>query len=350
MTISLDFGRQARLALLLLAGASLSACVTPRYPSHAAGPQIGPAAPGQGGYKVGAPYQVAGIWYVPREDATYDQTGIASWYGDEFHQKATANGETFDMNAASAAHTTLPLPSMVEVTNLDNGKKLVVRVNDRGPFVDNRIIDLSHEAARELGYDRAGLAHVRVRYVGPAPLLGPDAGIRYAGDKPLPTRLASVAPARAAMAYGAAPDPALALAPGAAAAPMRAAPAVVGITSGALPPLTGAAISSTPIAAAPIVAAPLAAAHAGPAALASTASVASGLRIQAGAFSSEVNAQRAAAQLATAGRASVEPVQRDGLTLYRVVLPAPADEVAAYALRDRVAEIGFADARVVRIF
>ena len=136
--------QNAKLALVLLAGASLAACATPRYPSHATGPAPGAPMPGQGGYKVGAPYQVAGVWYVPKEDPSYDQTGVASWYGDEFHQKATANGEIFDMNAVSAAHTTLPMPSLVEVTNLDNGKKLVVRVNDRGPFVGNRIIDLSH--------------------------------------------------------------------------------------------------------------------------------------------------------------------------------------------------------------
>src|SRR5207244_1627595 len=176
----LNWTLTARLALVVLAGASLSACVTPRYATHATGPQVGAPGPEQGGYKVGAPYQVGGIWYVPKEDPNYDRTGVASWYGDAFNQKTTANGEIFDMNAVTAAHTTLPLPSMVEVTNLDNGKTLVVRVNDRGPFVGDRIIDLSRQAARQLGYDRAGLAHVRVRYVGPAPLLGPDAGVRYA--------------------------------------------------------------------------------------------------------------------------------------------------------------------------
>jgi rare lipoprotein A len=176
------------LAVVLMAGASLAACasIQPRYPSQAGGP---PKATTQGAYKVGAPYQVAGIWYVPKEDPNYDQTGIASWYGDAFHMKATANGEVFDMNAVTAAHTTLPLPSMVEVTNLDNGRKLMVRVNDRGPFVGNRIIDLSRAAAQELGYDRAGLANVRVRYVGPAPLTGPAAGVRYAQKTPLPTHL-----------------------------------------------------------------------------------------------------------------------------------------------------------------
>jgi len=300
-------GRRARLVVAIAAGASLAACATiqPRYPSRTTGPD----APATGAYKVGKPYQVGGVWYVPREQPDYDATGVASWYGDEFHQKATANGERFDMNAVSGAHTTLPLPSMVEVTNLDNGRKLTVRVNDRGPFVGDRIIDLSREAARQLGYDRAGLARVRVRYVGPAPLLGPDAGLRYASGPARP---------RADVALVALPAPSSAV--------------EETITAQTLPPITGSAISSAPIAS-PVVAA-----------------ASSGLRIQAGAFSSEAIAQRAVAQLSSAGAASIEPLQRDGSVLYRVMLPAPSDETAAYALRDRVAEIGFTDARVVRTF
>lgn len=333
MTKSTSCGRSIRIALILLAGASVTACVTPRYPSRADG--VGKAPPmGQGEYKVGKPYQVNGVWYVPREQPNYDQRGVASWYGDQFHLKATANGETFDMNNVSAAHTTLPLPSMVEVTNLDNGRTLVVRVNDRGPFANNRIIDLSREAARQLGYDRAGLANVRVRYLGPAPLLGPGAGRRYADAGPLPTRAATAA---APMAMAATSNEVRQTAPG---APPRAMSAMsrpaddVAVSS--LPPITGSAISDAPIA--------------GPTLMASAPSAGTGLRIQAGAFSSQANAQRAVAQLSVAGTASIEPLQREGTTLYRVVLPAPADEAEAYALRDRVAEIGFSDARVVSAF
>jgi rare lipoprotein A len=322
-----------RYAVVLLGGVSLVACagITPRYPSQAKGPQTVP--PAQSEYKVGKPYQVGGVWYVPREQPNYDQTGVASWYGEQFHMKATANGETFDMATVSAAHTTLPLPSMVEVTNLDNGRKLVVRVNDRGPFVGDRIIDLSREAARQLGYERQGLARVRVRYVGPAPLLGPDGGLRYANAKPYPTRLPTAA-AIASPAVDAA-DPVMELA----AATPRAAPRATAITSETLPPLTGSAISSTPIPPAPT--APMDV---------SAIPIKSALRVQAGAFTSEVNAQRAVSQLSVAGRATIEPLEREGLTLYRVVLPAPEDEAGAYALRDRVAEIGFEDARVVRTF
>ena len=332
MANSADIGRGARLAMAVLAAAALAACasITPRYPSQAQGPQ-GPA-PAQGEYKVGKPYQVGGVWYVPREQPDYDQTGVASWYGEQFHMKATANGELFDMAAVSAAHTTLPLPSLVEVTNLDNGRKLVVRVNDRGPFIGDRIIDLSREAARQLDYDRNGLARVRVRYVGAAPLLGPDGGLRYANARPYPTRLPPATPAFRPPVAGV--DPVLELA----GATPRAIPSAAPVISESLPPLTGSAISSAPIA--PAV---------------STAAIApvamrSALRVQAGAFTSEVSARRAVSQLVPAGAASIEALERDGLTLYRVVLPAPEDEAAAYALRDRVAEIGFIDARVVRTF
>jgi len=106
---------------------------------------------------------VGGIWYYPERDLTYDETGIGSWYGDEFSGKLTANGEIFDPELVTAAHKTLPMPSVVRVTNLDNGKSLVVRINDRGPFVAGRIIDLSREAARRIGYKDNGLARVRVQ-------------------------------------------------------------------------------------------------------------------------------------------------------------------------------------------
>jgi rare lipoprotein A len=118
--------------------------------------------------KIGAPYQVAGTWYVPAHEPDYDETGVASWYGNEFHGKPTANGEIFDMNVVSGAHPTLPIPSLVEVTNLANGRSVIVRVNDRGPFVGNRLIDMSSRGAELLGFRQQGHTNVRVRYVGPA--------------------------------------------------------------------------------------------------------------------------------------------------------------------------------------
>ncbi len=135
----------------------------------------GKAVPKGGGiYKVGEPYKVAGRWYVPRKVAHYDRTGIASWYGAAFHGRRTANGEIYDMNALTAGHPTLPLPSYAYVTNLDNGRTILVRINDRGPYVNDRLIDLSLRSATELGYTRHGLARVRVRYAGRAPLDGND--------------------------------------------------------------------------------------------------------------------------------------------------------------------------------
>lgn len=127
------------------------------------------AAPlGPGGiYKVGNPYKVGGVWYYPAVDPGYDETGVASWYGPKFHGKRTANGEMFDQHAITAAHKTLPLPSWVEVTNLKNNKTLIVRVNDRGPYAHNRILDLSRAAANELGFLNAGTTPVRVRVVAP---------------------------------------------------------------------------------------------------------------------------------------------------------------------------------------
>ena len=114
-------------------------------------------------YKVGNPYKINGKWYYPAVDYQYDEVGIASWYGPGFHGKTTANGEVFDQNKISAAHRTLPMPSVVKVTNLENGLVLEkVRINDRGPFARNRIIDLSKKAAEELGFIKNGVAKVRV--------------------------------------------------------------------------------------------------------------------------------------------------------------------------------------------
>jgi rare lipoprotein A len=118
--------------------------------------------------KIGAPYQVAGVWYVPAHEPDYDETGVASWYGSQFQGRPTANGEIFDMNVVTGAHPTLPIPSLVEVTNLANGRSIIVRINDRGPFVSSRLIDMSARGAELLGFKEKGRTNVRVRYVGPA--------------------------------------------------------------------------------------------------------------------------------------------------------------------------------------
>ena len=125
---------------------------------------------GGGRYHVGKPYQVAGRWFEPKEQPNYDKKGMASWYGEAFNRRKTSNGEWFDMSRLTAAHATLPLPSYVKVTNLDNGRDVIVRVNDRGPFVGTRIIDVSKRTAEVLDFKRKGKTEVRVQYIGPAPL------------------------------------------------------------------------------------------------------------------------------------------------------------------------------------
>jgi len=137
---------------------------SPRYPGN------GPLPRGGGRYHIGEPYQVAGRWFTPKVQPGYDKVGLASWYGPQFHRRQTSNGEWFDMNYLTAAHATLPLPSYAKVTNLQNGREVIVRINDRGPFVGDRIIDLSRQAATVLGFKEQGKAEVRVQYLGPAPL------------------------------------------------------------------------------------------------------------------------------------------------------------------------------------
>lgn len=133
-----------------------------------------PVPKGGGTYRVGKPYTVAGRVYVPEEDTSYREEGMASWYGDDFHGRLTANGEVFDMASLTAAHPTLPMPCYARVTNLGNGKSLIVRVNDRGPYHGNRLIDVSNRAAELLEFKGNGVARVRVEYVGRAPLEGDD--------------------------------------------------------------------------------------------------------------------------------------------------------------------------------
>lgn len=296
---------------LIFAGLTLSACATgpdgrySKYPTSASGYGRVHAKPVYRGakarrpisvgdqtlgrYKVGDPYQVDGRWYVPAEQPDYDEVGMASWYGDAFHAKATANGELFDMTALTAAHKTLPLPSIVEVTNLGNGRRIRVRVNDRGPFVDGRILDLSRAAAAELGFAGQGLARVRVRYIGPAPLGSPSDGLMMAGV---------TAPPRTAAPVRAASEP---------------------ILAHPVDPTVPKAVDS--------------------------------FEVAVGAFSDPSTAQglvdRLSGPLSSSGQVRVVPVQRAGLTLYRVVVTAIANEAQALAVRQQLSIFGLLDARVI---
>jgi peptidoglycan lytic transglycosylase len=172
------------LRLVALAGGCLALAncagggkIDPRYgvaSSERVIPLGQPVPKGGGVYRVGKPYEVAGRTYYPREDINYSAVGTASWYGDDFHGRYTANGEIFDENAISAAHPTMPLPSYARVTNLRNHRSIVVRINDRGPYAHDRLIDVSVKTAKLLGFYDDGTAKVKVQYVGRAPLAGSD--------------------------------------------------------------------------------------------------------------------------------------------------------------------------------
>src|SRR3954454_9213765 len=203
----------ARGAAAVLACALLASCassgkfasrVDPQY-GVSSSPRVGEfgesVPKGGGTYRVGKPYTVGGRVYVPEEDTSYREEGLASWYGNDFHGRLTANGEVFDMGSLTAAHPTLPMPCYVRVTNIRNGKSLILRVNDRGPYHGNRLIDVSTRAAKMLEFDGYGVARVSVEYVGRAPLEGSDdrlleATLRTGVPAPSPSlvRVASARP------------------------------------------------------------------------------------------------------------------------------------------------------------
>lgn len=306
---------------------------------------------GGGTYKLGSPYKVAGRWYVPHENPNYVENGVASWYGDDFHGRKTANGEVFDANALTAAHPTLPLPSYAVVTNLDNGKSVLVRINDRGPYVNDRIIDLSYASAKELGYLNHGRARVRVQYAGRAPLNGNDGRERQylaeqqsrRGNSFPPVALASnrydAPPAyeNDRQAYGNAPPP----------------PATSGQWSpiGYRSALTGKAsqpvrrdYADRPIETASFgeqrmsLTAPPAAAR--PFAPART-------YVQVGLFRDRSNAERLRRELGSLGPVEVAPVQTaNGLQVYRVRM-GPFSPDAAGRTQNQIAAYGVADSSIV---
>lgn len=202
----------------------LTSKIDPKY-GVAASPRVvkpgDPVPKGGGTYRVGKPYVVAGKTYTPSENTQYRSEGLASWYGDDFHGRLTANGEVYDMKSIAAAHPTLPMPCYVRVTNMGNGRSMVVRVNDRGPYHGNRVIDVSERAADLLGFKAVGTARVRVEYVGRAPLEGSDdlqlvATLRENGKQVAPTggtMFASVGNLFSTKSRASAPVPAMAEVP-----------------------------------------------------------------------------------------------------------------------------------------
>jgi len=286
------------LGLLAMAGLALvglAACSTPRSvpaPVTLSEPSPVPDAPQK--VKIGQPYQISGIWYYPKDDQNYDQTGIASWYGHPFHGQATANGETYDMDSLSAAHQTLPLPSYVRVTNLENGRSLVVKVNDRGPFVNGRIIDLSRRSARLLGFYDQGTAKVRVQRVNT-----PGSGVFIAEkpDTPADERKVSSAPLPPISGSALPPPKDAKIAPPRAVERMPSPPSD-------LPPLVAAAKIDPQNPEVSLMPVPK-----------STA-----IFIQVGAFSNADNAKRLSDQLKTMGPVKIAKTDVKGQTFHRVRL------------------------------
>jgi peptidoglycan lytic transglycosylase len=270
-------------------------------------------------YKVGAPYQIGGAWYYPAVDYNYDETGVASWYGEAFDQQYTANGEIFDLNQLTAAHRTLPMPSVVQVMNIENGRSLRLRVNDRGPFAQGRIVDVSRRAAQLLGFEIGGTALVRIKILKDESIQVAELAKRNGGD-------ANVLVAEA--------------------------PSVATVESVAIGPASHAAAAPTPPPAAPInnVRSPVAVA-----ALPSLpervnvvpVKSAGRIFVQAGAFSARENAQRLQSRIAALGAVQVMAASVNGTEMYRVRLgPLPNVEQADRVLT-RVVASGYPGARIV---
>lgn len=261
-------------------------------------------------------YQIRGRWYHPKEQPNYDETGIASWYGSYHHGRPTSTGERFDMNALTAAHKTLPLPSLVEVTNTANGRRVVLRVNDRGPFVDSRIIDLSKGAAEELGLLNKGLGEVRVRYLGRAPRTGGGMALQTASTTTPAPRAAPTAPASTPVPYN----------------------EVVRAEA------QQAATTYTPSAPLTVAAAPPAPAWQPAPAARPPASLA-GHWVQAGAYASHADASRFATRLGD--RAQVQSYAANGQTFYRIIVGPWPDANAAERARQAVIARGYREALLI---
>jgi peptidoglycan lytic transglycosylase len=273
-------------------------------------------------YKVGQPYQIEGVWYYPKEDQFYDETGIASWYGPDFHGKNTANGELYDMDTLTAAHRTLPLPVIVRVTNLENGRSLLVRVNDRGPYARGRIIDLSRRAAQLLGVYERGTARVRVQYEGRAEVgaAAPNSQVEMVSTPPSDVRAAPIA----TVARGEIAAP-----PGGTAAPPRPTAPPVRVASSA--PDAGAPTGLVPDGTVTTVPVP----------------ARTQLWVQVGAFQTRTNADRLVARLRGVGAAGVSTINQNGKALYRVRFGPLASVDDADAMLNKVINQGENGAQIV---
>lgn len=280
-----------------------------------------PAPIPKGTYKVGTPYQIDGVWYYPKEDPFYDETGVASWYGSDFHGKSTANGESYNMDALTAAHRTLPLPSIVRVTNLENGKSIRLRVNDRGPYARGRILDVSRRAADLLGFQRNGTARVRVQYEGRGKVADPLQSADLDENQPLQPGTIKAAPVTAVAASELAPPPGASAATAASPLPPAAA-------TRTLLPDTG---SNEPDGVVTLQAVP----------------PATRLWIQLGSFSARSNAERLVASLAGVGTTHVSTVVVNGKAMHRVRLGPFNALPEADSMLDKVIAAGQNGAQII---
>lgn len=315
----------------LVAVLVLSACAeTPvQAPPKQPGPTPEATEPRPAGrYKVGTPYQINGLWYYPAVDYTYEETGIASWYGPDFHGKPTANGEIYDMNALTAAHRTLPMPSIVEVTNLENGRQLRLTINDRGPFAKGRIIDISRRGAQLLGFQRNGVAKVRVRIEADASRAVAEQmknGALLSGEgSPITVDRLPVIRVDSRVLPAPGDD-------GSSSAPKD---DDVGQTA-TVPPQSAATARREPVSLKQ------------PEIVTTQPVAQSSIFIQAGAFSQFQNANRARAILSQVGNVMINGVLVDGRDLFRVRLGPVASVGEADRLLDQVVAIGYDDARII---
>lgn len=281
--------------------------------------------------KIGKPYEVKGQTFVPKYEAAYSEVGKASWYGPQFHGRMTASGEKYDKHEMTAAHRTLPMPSIVKVTRLDTGKTVKVRINDRGPFAHSRIIDLSQAAAEELDMIRVGTAKVRVEYlstdteeyIASMGLKKPEGW----GDSPI--TVAAVPAGDITSSELAAPEPR---------------PLMEGSLSFASETPAAGAPSGVEVAEAPASSFSL---NLMPSAQAAVAGGDSRYRIQTASFSSQENAERVAGTLRSLAATLVKPVQANGQQFYRVSLGPLAHYDEAERLLEQVQALGYRDARIM---
>lgn len=331
-----------------------------------------------GYFKVGNPYKIRGEWYRPEIDPDYDEEGVASWYGPTFHGKKTANGEVYDQYAMTAAHKTLPMPSVVRVTRRDNGRSIIVRVNDRGPYVDGRVIDLSRAAAEELGMRRAGLAPVRVQILRDetVALWEKSRHFRLADwmteeeqRRPQTVQLARKAPEAQAwednqnLARASATRAPMPVATAAVKAPPVRAVRTVPVEEVEITEIRAASVAASPVPAKPyqvvsrsMVAPPAGAMQTGydayPGGRADEmAGGESAMEyvIQVGAFSSPLHARTIGQKLAAVADSYVEPVEVNGLRLHRLRFAPVASRPQADALLEAAHRYGYRDARIVAI-